>query len=94
MTLDAALRELVRQEVERALGELRPADHRRLITVRDWCRARSLGASTAREAIREGRLASTRIGRAVRVWSDAEIVPRAGKMSAADRARRILGGGR
>lgn len=90
MSIDATIRQLVAEEVRRQLAERAPPE-RGLVTVRDFARARSISPSTVRQAIRDGRLSTVRIGRAVRVPSDAIIAPRAGKFTAVDRARRILG---
>jgi hypothetical protein len=89
------------------LAELRAAKTApaQLVTVEAYAAARSCSISTVRAAIREGRLASTRVGRTgrgVRVRADAEIATagsivrerrrdRAGKTRTDQRADRALG---
>ncbi len=65
---------LVRRDLASALG-LPPDDKpaSKLVTVAAYAAAHSLGKSTIRRAIREGRLIATRIGRSVRVSADATI---------------------
>ena len=64
-----------------------------MITIADYARARSISVSTVRAAIREGRLRSTHVGRAVRVPANLEIAPRPTESEPARSARaaRVLG---
>ncbi len=63
------------------------------VTIAAWARSKSISVSTVRAAIRDGRLPSIRIGRAVRVPADAAIAPRATAERPAERALKILAGG-
>lgn len=68
--IEALIRSIVRDELAKA----RPAnDGSRYVTVAEYARSHSISASTVRDAIRDGRLDSIRIGRAVRVPAGAEI---------------------
>jgi len=89
--------EKLRLELAAALvAEPSPA----LITIAEYARRRSISQSTVRAAIRDGRLPSSRIGRAIRIDTRAEIAepghvrPRIKRTE--DRAARALGlrGGR
>jgi excisionase family DNA binding protein len=64
----AAIRALVREEIERALAA-KPG----LVTIDEFAASKSLSPTTIRAAIREGRLAATKIGRSVRIAADATI---------------------
>ena len=64
-----------------------------LLAIKPWARAHSLGESTVRRAISEGRLPVTRIGRSVRIAAEAVIADRG--ETALHRAEAKLGlGGR
>jgi hypothetical protein len=89
------VRRVVREEVRAALADggagVAP---RRLVTVAEYARTRSLSQSAVRAAIRTGRLAVQRIGRAIRIAADAELqrLPAATTgAAAAGRAARVLG---
>ncbi len=82
-SLEEVVRRIVRSEVAAALAEGKPAG---LVTVAEFAQQRSISPSTVRVAIREHRLDVTRIGRAVRVATDATIYPDAVDCAAA-RAR-------
>lgn len=71
--LDAIIRAIVRDEL--AKREIKPANDEHL-TVAEYARRWSLSERTVRDAIRDGRLAHQRIGRAVRVPASAKIEPR------------------
>jgi excisionase family DNA binding protein len=81
------IRGIVRQELDQRAAESAV----RHLTVSAYAATHSLGKSTVRTAIREGRLPVERIGRAVRVRADAVIAPRAATESATARAERRLG---
>lgn len=66
------IRDVVRDELASALAS-RAAEAPTLVTVAAYAAARSISPSTVRAAIRDGRLPATRIGRAVRLDSTAEI---------------------
>lgn len=90
--IEQTLRALVRDEVARALAERE--QRAELVTVADYAKQWSLSQSTVREAIREGRLAVERVGRAVRVPADAKIDRRVDRDDPTARARlRLLRGG-
>ena len=76
--LERLLRRLIREEVVAALRESSSASQPTgLVTVAEYAAARSISVSYVRAAIRDGRLASTKIGRAVRVQANAEIANKA-----------------
>jgi len=85
--LVALLREdaVLRRELAAALAGEQPS--RAHVTIAEYARARSVSPSTVRAAIREGRLPSLRVGRAVRVPSDVEIANRTTRLG-------VLNGGR
>lgn len=90
--LEQQLRRLVREEVRAALAESSGGPIAKHLTVKAYAAARSIAESTVRAAIREGRLPSIRIGRAVRVPADAAIGPSASRANEATaRAERALG---
>jgi hypothetical protein len=73
--LEEIIRELVRHEVRAEvarLAETAPASPK-YVSVAEYAIARSISASTVRNAIRSGRLPAIRIGAAVRVPVDVEI---------------------
>lgn len=86
-------------ELEKQVAELqaqRPAAAD-LVTVEAFARARSMGQSTVRRAIADGRLPAKRIGRSVRIPAGAEVMPPAPKATpdtVADRVLRAVHGGR
>lgn len=69
--LEETIRAIVRDE----LAKQKPAneDASAYLTVDEYARRWSLSTSTVREAIREGRLAVERVGRAIRIQSNARI---------------------
>ncbi len=82
MTLDEQIRAIVREELARA----RPTTT--LVTVTEYARRWSISPSTVRAAIRERRLAVSRVGRAIRIASDERI---SGKVNdRTERARMTL----
>jgi hypothetical protein len=88
--LEQHIRAIVRDEITRA----RPSPQPALVTIAAYAAARSISPSTVRTAIREGRLAAERIGRAVRVSPTATIASKArarGDELRARRAARLLG---
>ncbi len=85
--LRALIAEVVRDEIKKSAPA--PAEH---LTVADYARRWSISTTTVRVAIREGRLQSTRIGRAIRIAAEAKI-SRAAAKTPTDRARlRLMGG--
>lgn len=92
------LEEMIRRIVRDELAKAKPANDDQapaLITVDEYARARSISESTVRIAIREKRLESKRIGRAVRIPATAEIQKRVPvKDELAARALRVLLGGK
>jgi hypothetical protein len=73
--LEEIIRELVRHEVRAEvarLAETAPASPK-YVSVAEYAMARSISASTVRNAIRSGRLPALRIGVAVRVPVDVEM---------------------
>lgn len=89
MTFDDKLRELVREVLREELSK-QTGDA--LITVADYAHRHAISERTVRDAIRDGRLAHERIGRAVRVPANAKIEPRIDEFTR--RARAALIGGR
>ena len=94
--LEQIIETIVRRVIREELAELKEptVDH---VTVAAYAAKHSLGVSTVREAIREGRLPAVKIGRAVRVPAEAQIgAPvRVVKVETpAAIAARILAGGR
>lgn len=74
--LERLVRRVVREEVRAALGERGDAgvDQVELVTVKAFAAKRSLGISTVREMILDGRLAgAVKVGRALRVPANAAI---------------------
>lgn len=71
MSLELMLEQIVRRVLREELAAIAPKAG--LVTVAAFAAARSISTSTVREAIRDGRLKATRIGRAVRVEASAEI---------------------
>lgn len=73
--LEQLIRQIVRDVVRDELAKQKPANDVApdLVTVAEYARARSISESTVRQAIRDGRLAVERIGRAVRIPADATI---------------------
>jgi excisionase family DNA binding protein len=63
------IRAIVRDELARIV----PTPSVEALTAADYARRWSISVSTVRAAIREGRLASVKIGRSVRIPHDAEI---------------------
>jgi len=91
--LESVVEAVVRRVVREELAAARTAAPDELVTVAAFARARAISVSTVRAAIREGRLAATKIGRAVRVRADAQIgEPAPSTDTPAARAARILGG--
>jgi hypothetical protein len=90
-SLEEEIRVIVRQEVAKAVAELR----RELVSAptyvkaKDYAARHSIALSTVREAISEGRLPAMRIGRAGRVEAVAPIAPRARPNAAARRQERV-----
>lgn len=86
-------RELVVEVVREELAKLhaKPANDQAL-TVAEYARRYSISERTVRDAIRDGRLDHLRIGRAVRIPTDAKIGPRVDAVTA--RARLVLMGGK
>lgn len=86
----AGLRAMIVAVVRDELGKSAPTvEH---LTVADYARRWSISPSTVRVAIREGRLPSTRIGRAIRIAAEAKI-SRSSTKTSTDRARlRLMGG--
>lgn len=84
----------LRRELAVALGiEERRAGH---LTVQAYATRHSLGVSTVRRAIREERLDAVKIGRSVRIPTDATIAksPRDAAIERAERKLGIAGGRR
>jgi len=75
LRLDDWIREMVRSEVRAEVSRLLSAAPTRPkhVSVAEYAAARSISASTVRNAIRQGRLPALRIGAAVRVPVDVEI---------------------
>jgi excisionase family DNA binding protein len=81
------------QALRAELAESRAERRTAYVTIVDFARSHDLGVSTVRAAIRDGRLAATKIGRSVRIAADAVIGKpvRAGEAtSAAARRERVL----
>ena len=76
--IEQLVRRVVREEIFACASESAPPQY---LTVAAFAAARSIGQSTVRKAIREGRLESIRIGRAVRISSKMEI----GRRKSSDR---------
>jgi excisionase family DNA binding protein len=74
-SIRALVRDLVRDEVSRALAELRTSDRSSTVSVKTYAAEREIGQSTVRRAIADGRLAHVRVGHSVRVPADATISP-------------------
>jgi len=72
--IEQLVRRVVREELAARASESAPPQY---LTVAAFAAARSIGESTVRKAVRDGRLPAIRIGRAVRVQSKAEIGRRA-----------------
>lgn len=93
--LVAAVREDrdLRRELAAALELGARAD---LVSVAAFAAARSISQSTVRAAIREGRLEATKIGRAIRIATDATIRSTTDRdaTSLADRRLGVVQGGR
>ncbi|MGE0403295.1 MAG: hypothetical protein AB7T06_41695 [Kofleriaceae bacterium] len=66
------------------------------LTIAAFAAARSMGQSTVRAAIREGRLQAERYGRTIRIARDAQIAARVSSSptAVADRVLRVVGGGK
>jgi excisionase family DNA binding protein len=79
----------IERVVRRVLAETAPANDTHL-TVAEYARRWSLSTSTVRIAIREKRLPCVRVGRAVRVPSEAKIA-RPVKTTAARADAKLLG---
>jgi excisionase family DNA binding protein len=76
LEIEEAIRRLVREEVRSELAKvpaLQAPAASPYISVTEYANARSISVSTARNAIRDGRLPAMKIGSAVRVRGDAEI---------------------
>jgi excisionase family DNA binding protein len=69
--LESIVRSIVREELERARMTAAPSVE--ALTAAAYAKRWSISVSTVRAAIREGRLASVKIGRAVRIPHGAEI---------------------
>lgn len=90
--LDAQIRAIVRDEIQRALADLGASAAPELVTMAEYARARSISVTTVRAAIRDGRLEAHRIGRAVRVRARDEIArPVGAQTDRSEAARRKLG---
>lgn len=83
--LKAIIREVVREE----LAAAKPAEPEH-VTVASYAARHSMGVSTVRQAIREHRLPSIKIGRAVRIPAGAAIVSPDKKQA---RVLKAIGGG-
>ena len=73
--LDEIIRDVVRREVRAEVARMvamAPASPK-FVTVAEYAAARSISASTVRNAIRSGRLPAIRYGSAVRVPADVEL---------------------
>jgi len=73
--LDEVILEIVRREVRvevARMAAMAPASQK-YVSVAEYAAARSISASTVRNAIRSGRLPALRFGAAVRVPADVEI---------------------
>lgn len=89
------LRALVAELVREELAKVRAPEEPDLVTVAAFARRRSISEGTVRAAIKDGRLAATRFGRAVRIAADAQIARVAPANAEAKRAARLgllLGG--
>lgn len=71
--LEVVIESVVRRVVREELAAVRAAPADEMVTIETFARMRAISKSTVRAAIRGGRLQATRIGRAVRVRSDAQI---------------------
>jgi excisionase family DNA binding protein len=67
--LEATIRAIVRDELAKAA----PAPAAVQVTIAAYARQRSISVSTVRAAIRDGRLPSVKVGRAVRIPANADI---------------------
>ena len=81
--LEQALEAILERIVRRVVREELAADRvgvagSNMITMREFGRRHSISENTARNMIRDGRLAAVKIGAAVRIRSDAQIGERAG----------------
>lgn len=94
--LEVVIESVVRRVVREELAAVRAAPAGEMVTIERFARMRAISKSTVRAAIRGGRLQATRIGRAVRLRSDAQIGESAAAAPRSDtpaaRAMRILGG--
>jgi excisionase family DNA binding protein len=96
--LEAIVDRAVRRAVRDELAARQPTAE--LVTIAAFARQRSISIGTVRNAIRDGRLEATKIGRAVRVRADAAIgkaarpVPAGPETPVARAARVRIGGGR
>lgn len=90
--VEAFIRRLIREEMRAVLGEFAIGEKPRHVTIAEYAAARSLSEAAVRAAVRTGRLASIRAGRAVRVPADVEIAPvKKPAAQATERAERRLG---
>jgi len=80
--LEAAVRAIVRDELERAAALGAGAE---LVTVAAYAKRCSLSQSTVRAAIADGRLEAVKIGRAVRIPATASIARPVRNVSDAER---------
>lgn len=83
--IEQTLRAIVRDELAKARAE---DQH---ITIAEYAKRWNISPSTVRAAIRDGRLAADRIGRAVRIAANAKIAGRSPR-DPAERARLKLCG--
>ncbi len=89
--LEAMVRRVVREEL--AAAQAQPAEQ--FVTIAVYADAHSIGESTVRAAIRDGRLPSTKIGRAVRISSTAKIAGKTTETSSiTDRVFGVMRGGK
>jgi excisionase family DNA binding protein len=88
--LDKLIADAVVAELDRRLGAAKTSPDQ--VTVDEYARRWSLSPSTVRHAIREKRLPVTRIGRAIRIATDARIAPRVDSATANARLRLFRGG--
>ena len=89
MSIEDLIRQVVRDELAKAKPQATP-EH---VTVDEYAKRWSISPSTVRAAIREQRLAVTRIGRAIRIDAAATISPPVRDATARARLR-LMGGGR
>ena len=78
MTIEQMIEQLVRRVVHEELAAQAAKPAAQHVTVADYAKTWSIGGSTVRRAIREGRLPAIHIGRAVRIPADVEIGKRSG----------------